>query len=230
MIENDTIIGMGRSPDECDRLMFSHVRREWIDYEGALFTSKWFDYRPLNPVDATYLYAHHFKVAYRAAYRCTIDHKAAPNVKPLKKDDLFDCPQIQIAGIWRGRQHADALCMPYNLYIDFAMKARLAYWNRNHLPRPCQLYSEQVVNRVIKQWEDHQRGFLLFGTHSAYKNEAYVGTTAQNDHHEWLFSQIDKRDNGFIPLVNLYTSGLLPIEKITARLGDSVSERVLKAV
>jgi hypothetical protein len=226
---NEEIIGMALSDEECDEAMFRFVRKDWRDYECDLFTSKWFDYRYLNPVKATYLYAHEFKKVYRRFFRKTIDYRGAEAVRPLKRDDLFECPQALISAIWRGRQHADAMGIPYDLYIDFAMEACLRFWKRPHLPRPAQLYSGEVCEFVQKKWEDHQQGFLHVGDHYSFRVQHYVGTPAQDDHHEWLMNQATKRSNSFMSLKGMFDGDLLPIAKIEARFGHEVSQRILEA-
>jgi len=224
----DGIIGMDRALDECDALMF-RIRREWVSYEGALYRTKWFDYRYLHPVKATYLYADAFKTAYRRLYRETIDYRAADAIKPLKKDDLFECPPALISSVWRGRQHADALGVPYNLYTQWAIEACLRFWNRNHLPRPQQLYSGHVCEFVEKKWEDHQRGSLNAGSHFSFQAQNYAGTPTQIAHHEWLFEQAGKRENMLSSLIAMFKRGLLPLDKIKDRFGEGVSQRVFEA-
>lgn len=224
--ELEEAYGLHKSPEDYDRLMFSFIRKDWQEYEGPLFTTKWFDYRHLHPVAASYVFAHCLVKAYQRAYRRTISNKGWDAMRPLKSIDLFRCPKNQIGGVWRGRQHADAMGAPYPVYLEFAYEAALRYWKRGHLPTPQQLYSEHVIQRVTEQWEDRQKGFMLFSEQAAYRNENYIGTRAQDDHHAWLFEQIGKRQNGFIPLENLFKRGLLPADKIEAQYGRGMIDRL----
>lgn len=227
---NEVIFGLDFQPEDYDRLMFKFVRKDWLKHEGPLFTTKWFDYRFMNPVAGAYLYAHEFVKVYRRFYRSTIDYTRAEHVRPLKELDLFACPQEQISAIWRGRQIADAVGMPYDVYLELAMEAALKYWQRAHLPRPAQLYSDRVCEFVIDQWEKRQEGILYYGQHKAFRNQFFINTPTQNDHHEWLLAQISKRgEAGFSLLNDAVENDLLPLEKVKARFGEDLAERILQA-
>ena len=227
--EQEAVFGLDLPAEEYDRLMFLHVRKDWQKFEGPLFTSKWFDYRFMNPVAATYQYAADYVRVYKLFFRATIDRAAAEFVRPLKDPDLFKCPQTTISAIWRGRQHADAMGMPYTVYQTLAMESVLKYWKQRHLPRPCQLYSNQVCERVAAEWEKRQLGILYFGAHSAYRMQRYVGAQVQDDHHEWLFDQAAKRQNSFLSLLDMVENNLLPLDKIKLRFGEDVAQRILQA-
>lgn len=212
--------------------MIKHVRADWREFEGMLFTSKWFDYRFMNPVVATYVYAHEYVKAFRAAYRVTFDARACEGprpITPMKHHDLFRCSQPFISAIWRGRQHADAMGIPYDVYLELAFEGNLRFWKQAFLPRPAQFYSGEVCKYIAERWEDRQKGIFYYGRHSAYRTHRYVGAPMQNDHHEWLFDQATKRDNAFRMLANMYASELIPLEKIKTRFGEDVSQRVLEA-
>lgn len=229
---NDTPFGLDLTDAQYDALMFKHVRQDMRQYEGALYTSKWFDYRFMNPVASAYLYADEYVKQFRIFYRKTIDYRATEGprpITPMKNKDLFKCPQPFITAIWRGRQHADAMGIPYDLYLEFAFEGRLRFWKRAHLPGPALLYSTDVCEYVQEQWEKRQLGVLFYGRHSAYRVHRYAGTPAQNDHHEWLLDQATKRTNAFMSLNDMFEGELLPIEKIRLRFGEDVSQRILEA-
>jgi len=221
-----TIFGLNLSNERYDEIFMQHVKKEWQAYEGSLYRSKWFDYRFVNPVMATYIYCHHYEVIYRRIYRKTIDLRISEHIKVLKHEDLFSCSSSFISGMWRGRQHADAMGMPYQVYIEMAFNDRLRFWRRAYLPQPQMLYSGDLTRNVGEEWEKHQSGILYTGKHAAYKNENYHDLPAQNDHHEWLLAQADKRANGVDILQQFLDAGLIPIEKIQARFGNEVTSRL----
>lgn len=221
-----TIFGLDTPRQRCDELLHLFVRREWLSYEGALFGSKWFDYRFLHPVQATYLYAHHFVAIYRRLFREMIDFRAAEHIKPLRHEDLFACDKAIVSAIWRGRQHADAMGVPYEVYIELAMRHMLRFWNRKHLPRPAQLYSGEACEAVAQGWEQRLESRAWHGEHRAYRLDHYAGLPMQDDHHEFLLGVAAKRDNPY-PLLALYAENeLLPDEKITMRFGQNALNRV----
>lgn len=228
--DNETIYGLDLTVELYDDHQFKFVKAKWSSHELGLFGSKWFDYRFLHPTQATYLFAHHFSRIYRAFFAATIDRDAAEHIKPMKHEDLFQCPRDFISGMWRARQHADAIGIPYDLYLRLAFEAVLKYWKRRHLPRPTQLYSDHVVNFVVEQWEKRQEAQLHFGRHVEFRAPNYVGTPAQNDHHEWLFAQIAKRANAPALIARLvYEDEVLPFDKLAGRYDAQIVADVREA-
>lgn len=256
----DEIYGVNTSADDAARLMFTFINNDWIKVETALYTGKWFDYRFLNPVQATYIYAHYFEKFYRAAFASNIDTFKAQYIQPLPEGDWFTMPlrpdgmddddyaklvkrrKTLISGLWRGRQIADALGMPYEIYIDRAFHWTLRWWQQRHLPRAHQLYSELATDRAAIDWNDYQSHKLYFSRLPQYGNEAYAAITAQmqdgdfegkilqsqNAHHEWLFEQAERRGNAPEVLSRLiFDEKVLPELKARGRLGRDAFMRVL---
>lgn len=227
MTATKTVFGLDMAEERYDILAFRHVRPEWREYETSLMTSKWWDYRFMNPVAATYLYAHYYREEFKAMYRKAINHKAAEFINPLKVNDLFMGKPALISGMWRGRQHADAMGIPYNLYIRFAMEARMAYWARAAMPQPQHLYSEMVTDIVQAKWLEHLEGFFMTGHHEAYKVANYAHLTTQDQHIEWLFTQAAKRQNVQSALVSLCEAGMIARGDIQNFYNAEVADRVL---
>jgi hypothetical protein len=249
---SEEIFGLDTGPDDAARLMNKFIRKDWIAMEPQLYRGKWFDYRYLNPVQATYLYAHEFVRFYRLTYSKNFSSERGPYVTPLKLETLFEIPegatseQIRakkqlVSGIWRGRMFADAMGMPYPEYLEFAFHWTMRYWKQRNPPRPQQLYSDLVTDRAAISWDERQNANLFFSRLPQYQNTAYEKlrqtlagsgfegqTHHQNDHHEWLFRQIDRRhDNPELIARLIWEQGVLPPEKVKSRLGDEVYARVL---
>jgi hypothetical protein len=221
--ETQQIYGLDVS-DSLAILTMRRFRSEWLSHEPALQFAKWFDYRFLNPVQATYLFAHEYRKAFRDAFAANFDTARAPYVKCFKHADLFQCnPQI-VTGVWRARQVADAMGMPYGVYLSLAFKWNLRYWKRHTMPRPQNLYSDLVTDRAAIDWAELQTTRLYYSELPYYRNEAYCGHRSQNDHHEWLISQAFKRDNAPRALARLVQEDLLPREKVMGRLDHLTDE------
>jgi hypothetical protein len=252
----DAIFGLDTSRDDAARIMNRFIENKWVKIETALFRGKWFDYRFMNPVQATYLYAHEYTKAYKRAFSNNIDSTRADHVKPLNCETLFTVPEITeadntpkliekkkkaiaykkrtIAAIWKGRMVADAMGMPYDIFLDRAFHWTLRFWQQAHLPRPSHLYSDLVTDRATIDWETRQKDEFFYSTLPQYKNGAYRETTeflqnndrfngtmlhAQNAHHEWLLDQCMNRRNGHAILAQMvFHDQVLPIEKVEARL------------
>ena len=210
-----------------DALAFLTIPRKWIDFDTELYATKWFDYRFLHPVEATYKYAEAYEKAWRASFARVLDERRAPYVKIFKSKDVFDLKGAVLTGLWRGRQIADAIGIPYEDYTSLAMEETLRFWQRTHLPRPAQIYSEQVIERVLDRWEKLQEAKLYYSRLDNYKCRQYSGAKSQNDHHEWLFAQAEKRGNADRVICNFLKDDLLPQSKIEFRYGPERSERIL---
>lgn len=227
--EAPEIFGLNTDAESATRLMLTHVRPDWCELDRELFRVKWFDYRFLNPVQATYLYAHEFEKAYRYAYRRHKDATAADHIRVFKVEDIFQGSRHILSGLWRGRQVADAMGMPYAVYLNLAFHWTLRWWQQRHLPRPAQLYCDRVIDRVPADWESHQASRLYVSMLPQYANERYEGTPDQNDHHEWLFAQAEKRPNPK-PLLARFAIAdrILPDSKIAARYGAAMLDELPK--
>ena len=218
---DEVIFGLDVSRIEADRLALKFIRKDWMEVERALITGKWFDYRFLSPVAATYLFAHEFKKIYRATYKLNVDSERGEHVKPLP-EDLFKAPKNVVSGIWRARQVADAMGMPYNVYLGRAYHWSLRYWNHRHLPRPQQLYTDMITDRTAVDWEEIQGARLYYSALPGFKNPLYQSLKAQDDQHEWLFSQMARRGNSVEIVTRMIEEDLIPIEKLQARLDPEV--------
>ncbi|WP_156421591.1 hypothetical protein [Aureimonas sp. AU40] len=215
---------------ESDILATKHIRKEFIAMEGSLFTRKWFSYRQLVPAEATMEYVAAYFRQFRITFARNIDKRTSTFIKPkfLKEGyesveefaEAFEDPSAKkkLVSCWRGRQVADALGMPYDVYIDLVMGFRLRYWTHSYLPQPQHLFGPEDVEKTAERWEEMQKGRIYVCDEPAYHNENYVGAAYQNDHHEWLFKQAFMRQNPVAYLTDFVGQNLIPMEKVAARL------------
>jgi len=248
---------LARDWEDYDEFMVkvpSRYQRE----EATLYRTKWFDYRFMHPAQATLVYARHYETIYRRTFKINIDRATSEYIRIIRDGSLLNPPRPAhegasarviaaaskaataklsfITGMWRGRQFADAMGMPYDIYIDGALHHRLRYWRQSYLPRPTQLYHENkgeddmkqayFVTAMEKWWNAKQQATLLYSRHDEYQVDQYVGTRDQNDHHEWLIGQIQLRQNPAPLLGRLMVEGFLPFEKIKTRFEPDVVNRV----
>ncbi len=225
----NTIFGTKLTWDEYDLLMFERVTQKWVEFERELFRAKWFDYRFMHPVAATYVAAHQFEKCYRQAYARNVSRGSAEYINLQKAPDLFECPKMYIIGVWRARQMADAIGAPYDFAFEAAIRHTLRYWKREYLPRPAQIFNDWVCDAVTKEWGEAKRAKLIYSTHFEYRTHQYVGTRDQNDHHEHLMELASLRADPEPALNRFYEEELLPIEKMKARFGDDIAARILEA-
>lgn len=226
MIVEDAF-GLGLAPEKYDVLMAKHADKKMRAIEADLMTSKWFDYRFLHPVAATYLYAYHYKEQYKAAFGRYFDARQVHRAKTLKKHyDLFLNSAADITAIWRGRQAADALGVPYNLYIRWAIDARMNYWQRGSLPLASHLYSQLVTDKVPEKWDDYRNGFLMLGEHEAYHSVNYSGLPMQDEHVDWVIEQARKQPSVLFALQAAYRRGVITPDQIATKYNAVVATKV----
>lgn len=196
--EIDTLgsfFGAHKTPLMLDRVMFSRIPHERIEHERMLFDHKWFDYRFMHPALATYYFAHVYKAVYKRIWERHIDRKSAQFAKGIKVEDIFEADGNTLSAIWRCRQVADAMGIPYNLYIELAMTKALS-WQRKFLPRPAQLYSDQIIDAVHAGWEDRTKGRFYVTVDPRYRLDQWAATPAQIAHESWICTQIARRTPG----------------------------------
>lgn len=222
------------SPIEDDIVMHRFITdRRNVEVEMDLFQSKWFDYRFMTPLQATRTYIQKYDDVYRQHYARNMDATAAKFVKTVSVDGIFaglavpessthKKAKTQFTACWFGRQLADAMGMPYEIFIDLAFNIRLRYWNRAYLPQPQHLYSEMIEERAGDRWKELQAGRLYTSDHPAFIGANYSNLPVQNDYHEWLLSQALTRANPGEILGRFINQDVLPAEKVKARVSEGI--------
>ncbi len=218
---------------EDDAFMMMHVPTKLQKFDSDLYQTKWFDYRRMNPVQATGAYIKAYGEIYRRIYARDLDHERAQHLKIITATELMAgvCnndkkAKRKLSGFWRGRQVADALGIPYELYIEHAFTFRMRRWQRAHMPQPEHLYHEYDVEKIQELWEELQAGRLYLPEDPAYLVQNYQGIPYQNDFHEWLFKQAKLRGNEAYLLADLIERDLMPIDKVAARVEPMVYEQI----
>lgn len=199
------------------------------DLELDLFTSKWFDYRHMTPLQATGHYVEAFNEVYRRKYAENYDELAAENLKLSDLSTLIrrlDIPgkgastKATISAYWRGRQFADALGMPYVEYVTLAMDFRLRFWQQRYLPKPGHLYDDRLLEKISERWHELQAGRLYLAENPLYRASNYQGLPAQDDYHEWIMYQSTIRPGKHSFLAKMISRDQITYDKVAARLMD----------
>lgn len=113
----------------------------------------WWDYLDLGAVARASLYLSAYKEAFSVHYARRWDVRRAEYVYPraYKADDALELADTQLRCLWKARQQADALRIPYDRYCHLAINyGDLALWSR--LPQIRQMYSESIVTAVYERW------------------------------------------------------------------------------
>ncbi|MBX5130844.1 hypothetical protein HJB53_30600 [Rhizobium lentis] len=220
-------------PIEDDLVAFKFIDKKLLAIDPELFRSKWFDYRMMTPLQATRHYIEAFGEVYRDYFAVEISKSASrfitvPSVETIMKGLAADEDKhkMTFSGMWRGRQVADAIGMPYKDYIHTVMGLRLRFWSHNHLPQASHLYKQEDVEKTVAKWEEMQAARLYLSDDPGYMIENYRGIAHQDDYHEWLFKQASLRGNPWYVLATFINQGRLPLDKVEARFDPDMVERV----
>lgn len=187
--------GADLSRERCEALAIEKIDRRLLKEERALKDMRWFDYRWLHPVKATYLFAHHYSNAYRLMSERRFDAERAPYVKGFKGKDIFTVKSPTYLGFWRARQMADRHCIPYDFYTRTAMMWAIETAKWPNAPRPHQLYSGELAEKVVATWDEEMRRAIRLPASPFYRVENYAGHPIQDSFQEWLAAQIKTRAN-----------------------------------
>ncbi|SCW95719.1 hypothetical protein [Ancylobacter rudongensis] len=225
---------MDRSlPIDDDYVTYTLNLGKFQDFDLGLFATKWFDYRHLTPLQATRLYTAALEPVYQRIYAREFDREKAKYIKVADLDKLLEGlrrgdshAKATFTACWRGRQVADALGMPYEIYLDLIVSARLRRWQRTQMPRPQHLYHEYDVEKVQLRWEEMQASDLYLAEHPAYMVQNYQGALHQNDYHEWLIKQARLRQNTAYYIARFIDEDRLPLDKVSSRLEPHLFEQV----
>ena len=214
--------------EEYDALAAASINITLCKKEPELYTSKWWDYRLLHPTQATYLFADAYLEASRKYAQRNIDLEYGKVFKPYPGKDLFAKPQLvytektkkvkqtkgkdtytpapskqTIAGIWKARQMADKLGIPYRFYCDSAIAyTEKGLWHR--LPSPSHLYAtkvsaaqewreESMVDFIIRRWREYCSSTVVYSTQDYFKASNNENGYDQIRHRADIMNQIKKR-------------------------------------
>ena len=72
------------TPTQLEARTWKYVGADLFAEESSLYDTKWWDYKPLHPLHATYLFAEAYIAAFTRAMRQRKDEKVAHYIKPLK--------------------------------------------------------------------------------------------------------------------------------------------------
>lgn len=202
--------GMELDAVECDQLAIQHVESDtYAKREPEFFKTKWFDYQGLHPTKATYLFAREYVRAYQDQMQVRYDVHRGQYMRPMKGgEDLFNAAKGNIAGVWKGRQTADAHGIPYDIYCGAVMRhAEETNWRL--LPMARQLYSAKMVDAALEAWREEREVRLILPRDPRYLVENYTGAEDQDRFQKHLINQVLQRERPEFSLHHLIVEAKL---------------------
>jgi hypothetical protein len=221
-----TYFGSSLNHLDCEMLSHARIRPELRVRESALQQTKWFDYRRIHPVKATYLYAAHYQDAVQALYARTKDLEESREIRAFTPEDVFKCGEL--VGFWRARQELDAIGVRYEFALRFAMN-RFSDRGWRFFPRPNQMLGEEFVLDARDAWANECKIRLQIATDPWFRAENFCGAPEQNAYQKWLVDQIKKRPMPHLPIASLIKEGVL-IERVAEALFGTPTVKRARAV
>lgn len=168
------------------------IKSKYLDRERELQETKWYPYRFISAYRATMIFVREFECYYKRAFAQHFDKRI--QVRPVNRQELHKPSRI-MTHAWIGRQQADALGMPYALYLEFFDNFLLRRGKRKHLPQMNQLQGSPSAK---KDWPKQLEKFLLErGWHQLMTIESpqlhtdnYSNLPAQSDFRAWAIDVI----------------------------------------
>ena len=202
-----------------DELAIKAIGEKFLVEEPELFQKKWFDYQHLHSTKATYLYAAHYTLEYQKIYQKFIDIKKGEFVKGTKGKDAMG--KAETAGFWKGRQAADRIGMPYNLFIGSAMNFLIEgnVWKR--IPRPTHLYSKKVIEHVEAKWDELLEASIIEPQISHLSDENRCSLECKQNIERWLCERIRERQKPVYGLSHFLFNKKLISEQTAIQFFDS---------
>lgn len=183
--------GSNYTDEEYDAIGLRYIKTKYIRKEAMLYTRKWFDYRRMHPVKATYLFAHHYTAAF-GRMMAKRDGEHAKYHRGFKGGDPMKAKAGQNTGFYKARQYADLLGIPYDFFCSYAMSwftDRL--WKR--LPKPYHLYSPEFLKAVKTAWGIKLLDSIQVPDDSFYMARGFYEHPDQVAFQHWLCSIIKGR-------------------------------------
>lgn len=220
--------GDSLTPDDCEAIVFAKIPVEVRVPEAEVMSQRWFDYRRMHPVHATYLWAHLYTGAVRDAYAKTKDRDGAATLQVLPAEDVFQTPFA--VACWTARQRFDSIGVRYDFALRFCMN-RFADRGWNVFPRPNQLYGEELILDIADAWKIECRASLQIAKDVRFRNDHFVGAPEQVAYREWLMDQVRQRcaipAESYRPLSRLFSEKVLLPEHALPVFGDKAVRKAM---
>lgn len=165
-----------------------------IDVERELHSLKWFDYRFMSPSDATDQFRTEYQRVYRHFYAKNVDTEAAQHKFGLRRI-VPAGDQREYTSLWRARQFADTLGIPYSNFLWAAFN-RLTQGLSQRIPAPNQMYGKRgplIAEAVDMDWSEYLDTRLTISSLPHYRTESFQGLAAQLAHRQWVVNEIKRR-------------------------------------
>lgn len=230
--------GSDLTQHECDRILAA-MPRKTQGAEGALFFLKWFDYRLLDPVIATYLFAHEWNLANARQWAVFIDVNEAKTRRAFQPQDFLTINAKRMREVWNARQAADSIGVTYPFFItqaiDYFMQERQwRQWSsaamKWQLPQPQFWIQPECIEAIIARWADRNLQEVVLPKHEFYHLDNFREDPHQLACQRWIAGQVCRHPHVTTKLRSLMNEKRLVSQAIASeRITDDIVLRALTA-
>lgn len=189
------------------------IKREDRMREASLMPHKWPAYRFLSPLDATRKFHKAYVAAYKDYVWRNIDRHQAENIKIGTKLN-FHRANAHLTQVWKARQLADKLGMPYPEYLRFVFDFA-ARRTRDYAPQPNQLgpsarSREAWYAKLAEYWtpERYDTALARMNPTVQYLIDCDLGLPAQQQFRADLLDDLEQRDAATVGFIGRYVVSL----------------------
>jgi hypothetical protein len=126
----------------------TYIDEDLLREEPRVQTSLWPEYGYMTPLERTRRFTHEYIAAYKRQW-AVFDPQGARKKKPAEGN--FGRNSVAVMNsLWKARQKADELGMPYDVFLDALVARRLGKKGNLHLPRPNQLLSDKAFKARLR--------------------------------------------------------------------------------
>jgi hypothetical protein len=185
-------------------LSIQNIPQKDLAKEAELMSVKWFDYRRLHPMQATYYFVKCYTDAYRDFCRKAINAETAPYVRAIKQHDFLEAKEK--LSFWRMRQLCDRMGMRYDFFLSFAMSwlHKMIGDGKVYPPRPSQIMNnEDLIASAMLAWEEQCQVSMQVASDLYYRVSNFTGSRDQQAHEAFVIGQVKSRN---VPQYSLHAA------------------------
>ncbi len=218
----------------CDNLAFDHYEILMINgipfkerkCEAELMTTKWFDYRLMHPMYATYYFYHLYVKEFQAFWRKAINYESADFIYPFKGDGRLDFMKAkEKLSIWRLRQKADWLGIRYDFFLKTAFNKihRMQAGGRIVPPRPAMFNNADLLAIIVNEWSAMCKASLQIACSPYFQVSNFNNSLIQRDHESFVMNQVAQRSIPYYSLSHcLHEREVIRIESALQRFDQNM--------
>jgi hypothetical protein len=136
------------------------INSEVLRDEPGLAETTWLPYRYMSAFERTELFTREYEAVFKRLHAQYKDYHKAAGMQPVALEFVRNA-RGEMTSLWKARQYADALGVPYSIFIHTSMDVAI---NRHYqkVPRPNQLCRPWQVEAVQVAWLKEVASAQLF--------------------------------------------------------------------